>query len=115
MPGSPSIVQEGGPNFEDGAEPHIELPPAELIRATVDKLGIVKPKGYDVSFHYNSNVEQFHFGKTHPMKPWRLQLTKQLILSYGLHYAMDVYKTRMASKEEIAVFHNEEYLDFLES
>ena len=49
------------------------------------------------------------------MKPWRLHLTKQLVLSYGLHYAMDCYETRAASKEELSQFHAEDYLDFLEA
>lgn len=47
------------------------------------------------------------------MKPWRLHLTKQLILSYGLHYAMDCYETRPAAKYELAEFHTPEYLEFL--
>ena len=47
------------------------------------------------------------------MKPWRLHLTKQLVLSYGLHYAMDCYDTRPALQDELAAFHTPDYLDFL--
>lgn len=86
-----------------------------ILRAAADANRIERPKGHTVSFHYNAEIEGFHFGKTHPMKPWRLQLTKQLIISYGLHYAMDLHKTHMASKEEIALFHSEDYLSFLET
>jgi len=84
-----------------------------LVRREALENGIERPKGYNVSFHYNSEVEQHHFGPRHPMKPWRLHLTKQLILSYGLHYAMDLYQTREATMEELAEFHTDDYLDFL--
>jgi histone deacetylase HOS2 len=85
-----------------------------FIEKEVEENGITRPQGYTVSFHYNARVEGHHFGKHHPMKPWRLTLTKQLILSYGLQYAMDVYESRKASKRELATFHNPDYLDFLE-
>lgn len=75
--------------------------------------GIERPQGLTVSFHYNADVEQHHFGRSHPMKPWRLHLTKQLVLSYGLQYAMNLYQTRHATREELADFHKQDYLDFL--
>lgn len=85
-----------------------------LIRREALDNGIQKPKGYTVSFHYNARVEAHHFGSNHPMKPWRLTLTKQLVLSYGLQYAMDLYESRMATKKELAAFHSDDYLSFLE-
>jgi histone deacetylase HOS2 len=86
-----------------------------LVSNEAEANGIQRPIGYDVSFHYNARVESHHFGRNHPMKPWRLTLTKQLILSYGLHYAMDLYESRKATKDELAEFHNRDYLDFLSS
>lgn len=83
------------------------------IQRQAQDTGVVKPKGYVVSFHYNPEVEVHHFGRQHPMKPWRLRLTKRLILSYGLQYAMDNYLSRPAMQEEMAAFHDEEYLEFL--
>jgi len=85
---------------------------AKIRRAALDS-GIERPKGYNVSFHYNPEVEFHHFGRSHPMKPWRLQLTKQLVLSYGLQYAMDLYETKEATYDEMAEFHAEDYLDYL--
>ena len=85
-----------------------------LVEREADKNGIQRPQGYTVSFHYNARVEAHHFGSNHPMKPWRLTLTKQLVLSYGLQYAMDLFESRMATKKELAAFHSEEYLNFLE-
>lgn len=75
--------------------------------------GIPRPKGYRVSWHANAAVEPHHFGSSHPMKPWRLTLTKQLVMAYGMHHAMDLYLTRAATYEEMAEFHHTDYLDFL--
>ncbi|KAH8693768.1 histone deacetylase HosA [Talaromyces proteolyticus] len=75
--------------------------------------GITRPQGYKVSWHANPAVEAHHFGQSHPMKPWRLTLTKQLVLAYGMHHAMDLYLSRAATFEEMADFHKEDYLDFL--
>ena len=79
----------------------------------VEEFGITKPKGHKVSFHYNSRVEDMHFGKTHPMKPWRLTLTKHLVLGYGLQYAMDTYEAVSAGKDQVRAFHDPDYVDFL--
>ncbi|CRG88082.1 hypothetical protein PISL3812_05109 [Talaromyces islandicus] len=75
--------------------------------------GIARPQGYTVSWHANPAVEAHHFGQSHPMKPWRLTLTKQLVLAYGMHHAMDLYLSRAATFEEMADFHKEDYLEFL--
>ncbi|KAK0333162.1 histone deacetylase [Friedmanniomyces endolithicus] len=83
------------------------------IMHAVESNGITRPKGHTVSFHYNSGVEDMHFGKTHPMKPWRLTLTKHLVLGYGLQYAMDTYVAMPASKDQVRAFHDPDYVDFL--
>ncbi|TPX08886.1 uncharacterized protein E0L32_009590 [Thyridium curvatum] len=74
---------------------------------------ITRPKGYNVSFHYQPEMEKHHFGQTHPMKPWRLTLTKSLVMSYGMNFAMDNYTPRAATYEELRDFHTQDYLDFL--
>ncbi|KAJ5212224.1 uncharacterized protein N7498_003870 [Penicillium cinerascens] len=74
---------------------------------------IPRPQGYRVSWHANPAVEGHHFGQSHPMKPWRLTLTKQLVMAYGMHNAMDLYLARAATYEEMAEFHETDYLDFL--
>ncbi|KAF3934238.1 hypothetical protein ABW20_dc0110098 [Dactylellina cionopaga] len=66
-----------------------------------------------VSYHHNPAADEHHFGATHPMKPWRLTLTNQLVLGYGLHDLMDMYVPRRASEDELASFHSTDYLDFL--
>jgi histone deacetylase HOS2 len=84
-----------------------------LIKAEVEKNSIKRPKGYTVSFHLNPDIEKHYFGRTHPMKPWRLTLTNGLIMAYGMHYAMDTYKSRRATVEELEEFHTQDYLDYL--
>jgi histone deacetylase HOS2 len=77
--------------------------------------GIKRPKGYNVSWHLNAEVEKHHFGRNHPMKPWRLTLAKGVILAYGMNYAMDSYSSRRATAEELADFHAVDYLKFLKT
>ncbi|KAI9784215.1 MAG: histone deacetylase [Peltula sp. TS41687] len=86
----------------------------QKIQREIEKNGIERPKGYTVSWHSNASVERHHFGASHPMKPWRLTLTKRLVLAYGMHTAMDCHLSRAATKEEMAEFHRADYLDFLE-
>ncbi|KAJ9142191.1 Histone deacetylase [Pleurostoma richardsiae] len=82
-------------------------------KRTAQEFNITRPKGYNVSFHANPEMEKHHFGQTHPMKPWRLTLSKSLIMSYGMNFAMDNYITRAATYEELNSFHASDYLDFL--
>ncbi|KPI38801.1 putative histone deacetylase HOS2 [Cyphellophora attinorum] len=83
------------------------------IEKEAEENQIARPKGYTVSWHSNPDVEDHHFGQTHPMKPWRLTLTKELVMSYGMHLAMDLYLSRAATQEELKAFHKDEYIDFL--
>ncbi|ESZ92382.1 histone deacetylase domain-containing protein [Sclerotinia borealis F-4128] len=88
---------------------------AAEVREEISRNGIVKPTGYNVSFHINPNVEKHHFGRSHPMKPWRLTLAKSLIMSYGMHAAMDTYSSRKATQEELEDFHTHDYLEYLKT
>jgi histone deacetylase 1/2 len=47
------------------------------------------------------------------MKPHRLKLAHHLILSYGLYRNMSVYRPHLASASEMAAFHTEDYVSFL--
>ncbi|KAI1845700.1 hypothetical protein JX265_008683 [Neoarthrinium moseri] len=87
----------------------------DKAKRLAQELGITAPKGYDVSFHYNVQMEKHHFGQTHPMKPWRLVLTKGLVTSYGMHHAMKNYTTRAATYDELVSFHSQDYVNFLGS
>ncbi|KAH3665636.1 hypothetical protein OGAPHI_003824 [Ogataea philodendri] len=73
--------------------------------------------GYNpnVSYHFNPDVSQYHYGVRHPMKPFRLMLTDHLVLAYKLYEKMDVYHSHRASREELLEFHSDDYIKFLES
>ncbi|KAK4626155.1 putative histone deacetylase HOS2 [Fulvia fulva] len=85
---------------------------AKIMRQ-VEEQGITRPKGHKVSYHYNSGVENMHFGRTHPMKPWRLTLTKHLVLGHGLQYSMDTYEPVAAGLDQVRKFHDKNYVEFL--
>jgi histone deacetylase HOS2 len=85
------------------------------IQREIERNGIERPKGYTVSWHANPEVENHHFGMTHPMKPWRLTLTKEIVMAYGMHTAMDSYLSRAATPEELTEFHKSDYIEFLSS
>jgi histone deacetylase HOS2 len=108
-----SIVQEYAPPSSAQPPPSSTLSADQKVTAQQQHNGVPPPKGYRVSWHANPAVELHHFGQSHPMKPWRLTLTKQLVMAYGMHHAMDLYLAREATYEEMAEFHKEDYLDFL--
>lgn len=66
-----------------------------------------------VSYYQAKGVGDYHFGERHPMKPFRLTLTNNLVLGYGLHKHLDMYDPRPATTEELVSFHDEDYVDFL--
>ena len=49
----------------------------------------------------------------HPMRPFRLELTTQLVLGYGLHDRMSIHSPRPATSDEMLEYHSEDYIDFL--
>ena len=51
---------------------------------------------------------------SHAPQPHRLTLTHSLVLAYKLVDKMEVYRPHRADKEEMALYHDQDYLDFLE-
>mmetsp|Transcript_19249 Transcript_19249/g.41624 ORF Transcript_19249/g.41624 Transcript_19249/m.41624 type:complete len:381 (+) Transcript_19249:3-1145(+) len=66
-----------------------------------------------VSYFFDSDIPNHHYGPGHPMKPGRLKLAHNLVLSYGLYRKMDMFRPHRASAEEMAQFHSPEYIDFI--
>lgn len=108
---SESIVQEYTP-LTSATEAENAAFYKKCLKAA-ENANITRPKGHTVSFHVNPEMEKHHFGVTHPMKPWRLTLSKSLIMSYGMNFAMDNYISRAATFEELNSFHAEDYLHHL--
>jgi acetoin utilization deacetylase AcuC-like enzyme len=66
-----------------------------------------------VAYYYKEDTGHHHFGPGHPMKPIRMKLAHHLILGYGLYRKMECYRPHVASAEEMAAFHSDDYIDFL--
>ena len=64
-------------------------------------------------FHDADTMGTFYYGPGHPMKPHRLQMTHNLILSYQLYKKMEVYRPHLATEEEMTQFHAADYIDFI--
>jgi acetoin utilization protein AcuC len=61
---------------------------------------------------YSEAFQQYDFGPTHPLKPTRLKLTYELMKGIGLLSAKNVkvIEPQEASRDELLLFHDEEYL-----
>ncbi len=70
------------------------------------KTGLVWDEGF---LNYN-------FGPQHPLRPIRIKLTYELIRSKGIlqQETVEVIKPRRASREEILLFHEEDYVRLVE-
>lgn len=68
-----------------------------------------------VAYFYNADVGNFHYGPGHPMKPHRLAVTHSLVLNYGLHKKMQIYKPYRANAHDMCRFHSEDYIEFLQN
>jgi hypothetical protein len=44
-----------------------------------------------VSYFYDNDAGHFAYDPGHPMKPFRIQLAHELIMSYGLYRKMEIY------------------------
>lgn len=66
-----------------------------------------------VAYFYDSDVGNYAYGAGHPMKPHRIRMAHSLIMNYGLYQAMEIYRAKPATKQEMCQFHTDEYVDFL--
>ena len=51
----------------------------------------VKLKKISSYFIYKDNISSFNYGSDHPMKPKRISLTHDLIVTYDLYTDLNVY------------------------
>ena len=68
----------------------------------------------NIAYFFDPDVGNFHYGPGHPMKPHRLAVTHNLVLHYGMDKKMQMYKPYRASAHDMARFHSDEYIDFLQ-
>lgn len=68
------------------------------------------------AFIYSGRFLDYDYGENHPLKMVRLQLTYDLLKSYGVFEMNNVrlIEPILASREEIRLFHTDEYISILE-
>ena len=66
-----------------------------------------------VSYFYDSEIGNFHYGFGHPMKPHRVRMTHDLIVTYGLYKHCDVFRPVLLDKNDLIKFHAPDYISFL--
>lgn len=67
-----------------------------------------------VSYFYDPDVGNFHYGPGHPMKPHRLSVIHSLVLNYNLHKKLEIYRPYRATPLDMTRFHSDDYIDFLQ-
>ena len=66
-----------------------------------------------ICYFYDNDYAGMYYGADHPMKPPRIAMTHSLVVGYGLHERMDVYRPRRAQREELVRWHSEDYVNTL--
>ena len=78
--------------------------------ALSDQTGSAKKR---VAYFYDAEIGNYHYGQGHPMKPHRARMTHNLVVNYGLHRQMDVFRPKLVSAAELTRFHSDDYINFL--
>lgn len=89
------------------------MPPDDSQVEPSTSRGTQDEKKRQVTYFYDPEVGNFHYGVSHPMKPQRIAVTHCLVLAYGLHKFMELYRPYQATFHDMCRFHSEEYVDFL--
>jgi len=66
-----------------------------------------------VSYFYDSEIGNYHYGQGHPMKPHRVRMTHNLVVNYMLYQKMQVFRPKLISASELTRFHSDDYINFL--
>ncbi|MEJ2685287.1 MAG: acetoin utilization protein AcuC [Candidatus Sulfobium sp.] len=69
------------------------------------------------AFIYSDNFAKYDYGAGHPLKPFRLKLTRDLMEAYGLLSLPDVrvVEAKPAEEEDLLLYHTRDYIDVLKS
>jgi histone deacetylase 1/2 len=66
-----------------------------------------------VSYFYDAEIGNYHYGQGHPMKPHRVRMTHNLVVNYGLYKKMEVFRPALVTAENLTKFHSDDYINFL--
>jgi len=69
------------------------------------------------AFLYSDGFTRYSYGPMHPLKPYRLQLTYELISACGLLSLPNarIIDAEMANEEDLLLFHKKEYIEMLKA
>ena len=65
--------------------------------------------GRRVSYFYDAEIGNFHYGQGHPMKPHRVRMTHNLVVNYGLYRMMEVFRPKPVNAALLTRFHSDDY------
>ena len=68
-----------------------------------------------VSYFYDPDVGNYYYGQGHPMKPHRIRMAHSLVVHYGLHHKMEMFRPYLAHDDDLCRFHADDYISFLRS
>ncbi|KAI9034437.1 histone deacetylase, partial [Hyaloraphidium curvatum] len=66
-----------------------------------------------VCYFYDEDVGLYHYAPGHPMKPFRMRMTHDLIVNYGLEKHMQIFRPDRATPKEMTKFHSDDYIEYL--
>jgi acetoin utilization protein AcuC len=69
------------------------------------------------AFIYSDDFAKYDYGRGHPLKPFRLKLTYELIKAYGLLSLPDVriIEAKPAEEADLLLYHTSDYIDVLKA
>jgi acetoin utilization protein AcuC len=69
------------------------------------------------AFIYSDDFAKYDYGPEHPLKPFRLKLTNELIKAYGLFSLPDVrvVGAKAAGEDDLLLYHTSDYLEVLKA
>ncbi|KAF1743015.1 LOW QUALITY PROTEIN: hypothetical protein MXB_785 [Myxobolus squamalis] len=70
--------------------------------------------GKKVAYFYDAKVGNYYYGKKHPMKPHRINLTHDIVFAYGLQDKMNIFVPNKINCRALEQYHSHEYIKFLE-
>ncbi|CAI2324251.1 unnamed protein product [Caenorhabditis sp. 36 PRJEB53466] len=94
-----------------------EIKPVSLFDSSDEP---IEPDGADVrkrnvAYYFHKDVGHFHYGQLHPMKPQRLAVCNDLVVSYEMPKYMTVVESPKLEADDISVFHTLDYVKFLKT
>ena len=66
-----------------------------------------------IAYFYDEEIGNYYYEERHPMKPVRVRMTHELILAYGLHEHLQVFRPRRSTEMEMMRYHTKDLISYL--